>query len=33
VIALAWRRRLRVASATDPRLREFAAAWLGLGVG
>jgi hypothetical protein len=33
VIALAWRRRLRVASAADPRLRAFAAAWLGLGAG
>jgi Protein of unknown function (DUF3105) len=33
VIALAWRRRLRVANAADPRLRAFAAAWLGLGAG
>jgi Protein of unknown function (DUF3105) len=31
VIALAWRRRLRVPAATDPRLRAFADAWLGQG--
>jgi Protein of unknown function (DUF3105) len=33
VSALAWRRRLRVASATDPRLHAFADAWLGQGAG
>jgi Protein of unknown function (DUF3105) len=33
VIALAWRRRLRVADGTDPRLRAFAEAWLGRGAG
>jgi hypothetical protein len=31
VVALAWRRRLRTPSATDPRLRAFAEAWLGQG--
>jgi uncharacterized protein DUF3105 len=31
VIALAWRRRLRTATASDPRLRAFADAWLGQG--
>jgi hypothetical protein len=31
VVALAWRRMLRTASAEDPRLREFADAWLGRG--
>lgn len=33
VIALAWRRRLRVADPADPRLRGFADAWLGQGPG
>jgi Protein of unknown function (DUF3105) len=33
VIALAWRRRLDVASAKDPQLRPFAEAWLGQGPG
>ena len=33
VIALAWRRRLRAADGTDPRLRAFAEAWLGRGAG
>ena len=33
VIALAWRRRLRVAGAADPRLRAFVDAWLGQGPG
>jgi hypothetical protein len=31
VIALAWRRKLRVAAADDPQLRAFADAWLGQG--
>lgn len=31
VIALSWSRVLRAASATDPRLRDFAEAWLGRG--
>jgi hypothetical protein len=31
VIALAWRRKLRVSDASDPRLRAFADAWLGQG--
>lgn len=31
VIALAWRRMLAVPSVNDPRLREFADAWLGKG--
>ena len=31
VVALAWHRRLRVASPQDTRLREFAEAWLGEG--
>jgi hypothetical protein len=31
VVALAWRRLLRVKAANDPRLREFAQAWLGHG--
>ena len=31
VTALAWRRMLRVPSAEDPRLQEFADAWLGRG--
>ena len=31
VIALAWRRMLSVPSVNDPRLREFADAWLGKG--
>jgi hypothetical protein len=31
VVALAWRRLLRVSSANDPRLREFAQSWLGHG--
>jgi hypothetical protein len=33
VIALAWRRRLRAPSPTDPQLRAFADAWLGRGAG
>ncbi|HEY7075135.1 MAG TPA: DUF3105 domain-containing protein [Solirubrobacteraceae bacterium] len=33
VIALAWRRRVRAASAADPRLRAFSEAWLGRGAG
>jgi hypothetical protein len=33
VIALAWRRRLRAADGTHPRLRAFAEAWLGRGAG
>jgi hypothetical protein len=33
VIALAWRRRLRVADPADPQLRAFADAWLGQGPG
>lgn len=31
VVAVAWRRLLRVASPADPRLRAFADAWLGRG--
>jgi hypothetical protein len=31
ITALAWRHRLRAASADDPRLREFADFWLGRG--
>ncbi len=31
VIALAWRRELRTATATDPALHDFADAWLGHG--
>ncbi len=31
VEALAWERRLRASSASDPRLREFTEAWLGAG--
>lgn len=31
VVALAWRRKLATAGADDPRLREFAEAWLGQG--
>ena len=31
VVALAWRRLLRVKAANDPRLREFAQSWLGHG--
>jgi uncharacterized protein DUF3105 len=31
VIALAWRRMLKVASATDPQVHAFADAWLGKG--
>ena len=31
VIALAWRRMLAVSSVNDPRLKEFADAWLGKG--
>jgi hypothetical protein len=33
VVALAWRRRLRVAEASDPRLEDFVNAWLGQGAG
>jgi hypothetical protein len=33
VVALAWRRKLAAAAPTDPRLREFAEAWLGQGPG
>jgi hypothetical protein len=33
IVALAWRRRLRVASAGDPRLADFVNAWLGQGPG
>ena len=33
VIALAWRRRLRVSDPADPQLRAFADAWLGQGRG
>jgi hypothetical protein len=33
VIALAWRRKLRVSDPADPRLRAFADAWLGQGRG
>jgi len=32
VVAAAWRRLLRTGDAADPRLREFADAWLGVGV-
>jgi Protein of unknown function (DUF3105) len=33
VQALAWRRRLVASGVSDPRLREFAEAWLGQGLG
>jgi hypothetical protein len=33
VVALAWRRRLRVADASDSRLEDFVNAWLGQGRG
>jgi hypothetical protein len=33
VMALAWRRRLAASGADDPKLREFAEAWLGQGPG
>jgi hypothetical protein len=33
VVALAWRRRLNAAGPADPKLREFAEAWLGQGPG
>jgi Protein of unknown function (DUF3105) len=33
VVALAWRRLLRTPTADDPRLRDFADAWLGRGAG
>jgi hypothetical protein len=33
VVALGWRRMLRSATPTDPRLRDFADAWLGHGAG
>jgi hypothetical protein len=33
VVALAWRRRLRVADASDARLADFVNAWLGQGAG
>jgi hypothetical protein len=33
VVALAWRRRLRAADASDPRLEDFVNTWLGQGRG
>jgi hypothetical protein len=33
VVALAWRRRLKASGPDDPKLREFAEAWLGQGPG
>ena len=33
VTAAAWRRLLRVDDPSDPRLREFAEAWIGRGAG
>jgi hypothetical protein len=33
IVALAWRRRLNASGPDDPKLREFAEAWLGQGPG